>query len=144
MVTNWAAEFRRGSESVEDYEQSGHPKKATTDENIEPVHSLIMCDKMRSLHDIARQIGISIWAVKPILTDILGMPKVSARWLCKCWPKIRRRVGLMVLSISCSSRKMTLRNLCIELWPKISWSFWSWGQKAEYARKHHGSTLLWN
>ena len=80
MVMNWAAEFRRGSESVEDYGQSGHPKKATTDENIELVHSLIMCDKMRSLHDIARQIGVtSIWAVKPILTDILGMPKVSAR-----------------------------------------------------------------
>ena len=30
---------------MKDYELSGHPKEATTDENIELVHSLIMCDK---------------------------------------------------------------------------------------------------
>ena len=34
----------------------------------------------RSLHVIARQIGISFGAVQFILTDILGMSKVSARW----------------------------------------------------------------
>ena len=30
---------------MEDYERSGRPKEATTDENVELVHSLIMCDK---------------------------------------------------------------------------------------------------
>ena len=30
---------------MEDYERSEHPKEATTDENIELVHSLIMCDR---------------------------------------------------------------------------------------------------
>ena len=41
---------------MEDYEQSGSPKEATTDENGDLVHSLILCD--RSLRDTARQIGI--------------------------------------------------------------------------------------
>ena len=42
--------------------------------------SLIMCDR-RSLRDIAGQIGISLGAVQSILNNILGMSKVSARWV---------------------------------------------------------------
>ena len=68
MVEKWAAELRR-KESVEGYEWSGRPKEATTDENVELVHSLIMCDRRRSLRDIARQIGIRFGAVQYILTD---------------------------------------------------------------------------
>ena len=44
---------------MEDYERSGRPKEATTDENVELVHNLIMCDR-RSLRDLARQIGIRL------------------------------------------------------------------------------------
>ena len=77
MVKKWAAEFRRGRESVEDYEW--HPKEATTDENVELVHRLIMFDRRRSLRDIAGQIGIRFGAVQYILTNILGMSKASAR-----------------------------------------------------------------
>ena len=40
-VKKWAAEFRGRGDSVEDYDGSGHPKEATTDQNIELVHSLI-------------------------------------------------------------------------------------------------------
>ena len=40
MVKEWAAEFSRRKESVEDYEQSGPPKEATTIENVQFVQSL--------------------------------------------------------------------------------------------------------
>ena len=36
---------------MEDFEQSGRPKAATTDKNVELVHSLIMCDRRRRLPD---------------------------------------------------------------------------------------------
>ena len=45
---------------MEDYKRS---KGATTDENDERVHILVMRDKRRSLPDIARQMGISFGAV---------------------------------------------------------------------------------
>ena len=64
---------------MKDYEWSRQSKAATSNENIELVHSLIMCDRLRSLHDIARQIGKSFGAVQSILTNILGMSKVLAR-----------------------------------------------------------------
>ena len=53
---------------MEDYEQSWCPKGATSDENIELVHRVIVYDRRRSLHDIARQIGLSFGA-ESILTN---------------------------------------------------------------------------
>ena len=41
-VIKWAAEFKRGNESVEDDGQSGRPKDATTDENAKVVHILVV------------------------------------------------------------------------------------------------------
>ena len=69
-MKKWAAEFRRGRESVEDNERSGRPKEVTTDENVELVHSLIMCDRRRSLCIVASPIGKSFRTVQSILTDI--------------------------------------------------------------------------
>ena len=45
------------------------------------LYTVRSCDRRRSLHDIARQTGISSWAVQSILADILGMFKVSAKWV---------------------------------------------------------------
>ena len=44
-MKKWAAELKRRRESIEDDERSGRPKDATTDENVEIVHNLVMCDR---------------------------------------------------------------------------------------------------
>ena len=44
-VKKWAAEFKRGRESVEDDGWSGRPKDAPTDENVKIVHTLVVCDR---------------------------------------------------------------------------------------------------
>ena len=43
ILKKWTAEFKRGRESIEDDARSGRPKDATTDENEEIVHNLVMC-----------------------------------------------------------------------------------------------------
>ena len=80
-VKKWAAEFKRGRENTGDDARSGRRKDATTDENMANVHNLVMCDRRRDLRSIASEEGISYGAVQTILTDILGMSKVSARWV---------------------------------------------------------------
>ena len=45
------------------------------------VHNLVMCDRRRDLRRIASKVDISFGAVQTILTDILGMSKLSARWI---------------------------------------------------------------
>ena len=71
-VKKWAAEFKRGRESVEDDGLSGCFKD---DENVKVMHTLVMCDKRRDLQSIANEVGISFGAVQSILTNILGMSK---------------------------------------------------------------------
>ena len=80
-MKKWAAEFKRMRESIEDDARSGRPKNATTDENVEIFHNLVICDRRRDLRSIASEVGISFGAVQTIPTDILGMSKVSARWV---------------------------------------------------------------
>ena len=99
-MKKWAAKFRRAwerwGESTEDYERSGRTKmeKVTTDENVEIVHSLVMCDVRRNLRDIASKVGMSFGAVQPILTAILGMSKVSARWVPRVLTEDQKRSRL--------------------------------------------------
>ena len=63
-MKKWAAEFKRGRESIEDDERSILPKDATTDENVEIVHNLVMCDRRQDLRSTAGEAGISFGAVQ--------------------------------------------------------------------------------
>jgi transposase len=72
-VKQWAAEFKRGRESSEDYERPRRPKEATNNDTAEAVHDLVMCDKRRDLRSIAREVGISSGSVQAILTDVYGI-----------------------------------------------------------------------
>ena len=56
-VKKWAAEFRRGRESIEDDGRSRRPKDATADENVKVMHIFLMCDRRRDLRSIASKVG---------------------------------------------------------------------------------------
>ena len=56
--------------------RSGCPKDATADENVQVMHTLVMCDMRRYLRSIASKVVISFGAVQSILTHILCMSKV--------------------------------------------------------------------
>ena len=71
----------RERECVEDYGGSGGPKDAANDETVKVVHTLVMCDRRRDLRNIASEVDIHLWAVQTILTNVLGMSKVSTTWV---------------------------------------------------------------
>jgi hypothetical protein len=62
-VKKWAAEYKRGKESIGDDEWSGWPKEANNDETAEAVHDLVMCDRRRDLTGIAREVDSSFGSV---------------------------------------------------------------------------------
>ena len=106
----------RGRESIEDDERSGCLKEATRDENVEIVHSLVMCDRRRTLRDIASEVGISFGAVQSILTDILGMSKVSARWVRRMLTEDQKRSRLNISRYLLSRYEDDLGELMDETW----------------------------
>lgn len=80
-VANWAREYQRGRESLEDDPRPGAPPTAINDENIAAVEKLVMEDRRISIAAIAEVTGISSTSVHRILHDSLNMNKVSTKWI---------------------------------------------------------------
>jgi hypothetical protein len=72
-----------GRECVGHDERPGRPKEANNDETAKAVHDIVICDRRRDLRSIAREVGISFGSVQAILSDVYGMPKISARWVLR-------------------------------------------------------------
>ena len=51
-VQKWAAEFKRGRDSLEDDRRSGRPGTATTQENIDRVHHVVMDERRLTVNRI--------------------------------------------------------------------------------------------
>ena len=80
-VKNWFNEFQRGRTSVFDEPRPGAPKTATMEENVTKIHDLVLADRRLKVREIAETVGISKDRVGHILPEILGMRKLSARWV---------------------------------------------------------------
>lgn len=81
MIKKWAALFKHGRDSVEDDPRSGRPSTSTTSENIDKIHKMVLEDRRLKVREISDTIGISTERVFHILTDELGLKKISARWV---------------------------------------------------------------
>jgi histone-lysine N-methyltransferase SETMAR len=80
-VTKWVREFKCGRQSTEDEPRSGRPDDASNPEMVERVHQLVLEERRIKVKHIAYLLNISCGTVHHILTDILGLRKLSARWV---------------------------------------------------------------
>jgi hypothetical protein len=70
---------KEGREDVKDDERTGCPKTHRTDENVEKVRKLVCSEKQLSVRMIAEELNLDRETVRNILTEGLGMRKVSAK-----------------------------------------------------------------
>jgi len=80
-VKNWFNEFQRGRTSVFDEPRPGAPKTAITEDKVTKIHDLVLADRQLKVRELAETVGISKDRVGHILHEILGMRKLSARWV---------------------------------------------------------------
>ena len=83
QVKVWVGEFKRGRTSLEDEARSGRPLDATDEEMCKKVRDLVYSDRRIQVEEIAQALGISHGSVSTILHDLLGMRKLTARWVPK-------------------------------------------------------------
>jgi len=80
-VKKWAAEFKRGRQSLEDDPRAGRPVEVTTHEMCEAVERVVLENRRVKVTEIAERTNISVGSVETIIHEHLGMRKVSARWV---------------------------------------------------------------
>jgi len=80
-VKNWFNEFQR----------TGVPKTATTEDNVTKIRDLVLADCRFMIREIAETVGMSKVRVGHILHAILGMRKLSARWVPRLLPPDNKR-----------------------------------------------------
>jgi histone-lysine N-methyltransferase SETMAR len=83
-VKTWISRFKTGHFTVEDEPRSGRPTTSTDPETCDAVHELILEDRRISAKKIAQIVDISRERVGFIITTILDMRKLSAKWVPKC------------------------------------------------------------
>lgn len=91
-VKNWFNEFKRGRTSVFDEPRPGAPQTATTADNVAKIHDLVLADRRLKVREIAETVGISKDRVGHILHEILGMRKLSARWVPRLLTPDNKRI----------------------------------------------------
>jgi [histone H3]-lysine36 N-dimethyltransferase SETMAR len=82
-VKKWVTRFKDGQETVEDDPRPGRPCTAVTRQSIEAVEKAVMADRRVTVREISNDVGISIGSAHEILSNELGMSKLSARWVPK-------------------------------------------------------------
>ena len=80
-VKKWVAEFKRGKEDVTDDSRAGRPVNVVTDEQSEAVHRAVMSDRRVTIRELVKTLGISFGSIQTILSEVLYMKKLSARWV---------------------------------------------------------------
>lgn len=77
IVNKWAAEFKCGRESLEDY---SHPRKPVTvaSQDHNTIHDIVMANRWVNKRGIATKVGVSHEHVHAILHSDLQMLKVPA------------------------------------------------------------------
>ena len=80
------AEFKDPERAFEDVSGMGRPSTITTDENIEVVEQIVMCDRQISIRRLAKELAI----IHEIMNNHMGMKKVCTRWIQKLLTPIQR------------------------------------------------------
>ncbi|XP_060846008.1 protein GVQW3-like [Rhopalosiphum padi] len=83
VTFDWFKRFKEGRISIEDDHRPGRPSTSKTNDIISLVRDKIRSDRRLTVREVANEVGISIGTCHSILSDELGMKRVSAKLVPK-------------------------------------------------------------
>lgn len=99
-VNKWALMFKRGRQGCEDDPRSGRPSTSVTPEIVKKIQDIVLADRRVKVRQVAEATGISIERAHHVITNVLNMNKVSARWVPRLLSVEQKRVRKDI-SIQC-------------------------------------------
>jgi hypothetical protein len=79
-VFEWNSHFKAGRVSVEENECSGQSSTSKTIENVEKIREFIHEGHRQTIHELADTVGIRYGVFQYILTEILNMRRIAAKF----------------------------------------------------------------
>ena len=80
-IHKWFHRFSDGRKSVKDDPRSGRKVTVSTDKRIAAIEEYIMKDRRITVWQVGENFGIGYGTAQDILTNVLGMRRVCARWV---------------------------------------------------------------
>lgn len=81
-VQKWVKRVEDGESSTQDAARSGRPSTSNEEEHLEQLRALMETDRRWTCDELAEQMPqVSRTSIYRLLTDVLGMRKVAARWV---------------------------------------------------------------
>ena len=82
-VYEWFKRFQDGRQNVQSDERSGRPVTSKTETNIADVRSAVRENRRIIVRELSEDLHVSYGSVQSILTEDLGMRRVSAKFVPK-------------------------------------------------------------
>jgi len=79
QVFQWHARFKAGRTSIVDDEHTGIPTSCTAPESVAGIQEIIRQDRRRTIRDIAKEVDVGYGTCQCVLTEELGMQRVTAK-----------------------------------------------------------------
>ena len=82
-IHKWFHRFSDGRKSVKDDLRSGQKVTVSTDKRIAAIEEYVMKDKRITVRQVGENFDIGYGTAQDILTNVLGMRRVCARWVLR-------------------------------------------------------------
>ena len=92
-VYKWIEKFKNGHTNVT-HEGAGRPSTATSDDNIEHVHDMVLLDRQLTIDEVANCLQISHGSAYEIIHNRLDFHKVCASWIPKQLTMLHKQMHL--------------------------------------------------
>jgi hypothetical protein len=86
----WYSRFKNGRTSIDDDPHTGRPSAARTNETVDHINAVIRGNRRLTIREIADELNVSFGTFQAILTQDLGMRRVSAKLVPGFSHKIRQ------------------------------------------------------